>query len=178
MKANRINKQKGVASIEFGLGFMAFFLMCMLWAEIGYIAYVSSVNDLAIAEAAREAKKVNPNASRSSTQSAFMQAFKRVIREQSGIMGSVINPNDYRLTVHYYATLDEFAAHSGDISERCTQNDSKTETECGIANNSSLAIYQIRYDYQPMLSFFMDGSSAFTREVIVIQEYERDQFKI
>ncbi|MCG9748881.1 pilus assembly protein [Vibrio brasiliensis] len=178
MKANRINKQKGVASIEFGLGFMAFFLMCMLWAEIGYIAYVSSVNDLAIAEAAREAKKINPNATSKSAQTSFMQTFKAVIREQSGLMGGVINPDDYRLTVHYYATLDELAAHSGEISDQCTQDDAQTETECGEPNNSSLAIYQIRYDYEPMLSFFMDGSNTFTREVIVIQEYERDQFKI
>lgn len=172
-----LKKQKGVASIEFGLGFMAFFLMCMLWAEIGYIAYVSSVNDLAIAEAAREAKTINPSASKTA-QTSFMQTFKKVIREQSGLMGGVIDPDDYRLTVHYYATLDELAAHSGDISDQCTQSDNQSETECGEPNNSSLAIYQVRYDYEPMLSFFMDGSSAFTREVIVIQEYERDQFKV
>ncbi|RTZ15587.1 pilus assembly protein [Vibrio aquaticus] len=169
-------KQTGAVSIEFGLGFMAFFLMIMLWAEMGYIAYVSSVNDLAIAEASREAKKVT-NDSENNSQSTFMTEFRRVIREQSGAFGGIIDPDKYHLSVHYFASLDELGRYNG-IGGDCSQNDDETETECGEPTDSSLAIYSVSYEYQPMLAFFMDGTSNFTREVIVIQEFERDQFKI
>lgn len=44
--------QRGIASIEFALGFMAFWLMCMAWVEMSYLSYVSAISDLAISEAA------------------------------------------------------------------------------------------------------------------------------
>lgn len=172
--------QTGVASIEFALGFMAFFLMIMLWAEMGYIAYISSANDLAIAEAAREAKKSETSSSSSSgSQSVFMSEFKRAIQEQAGIWGNVIDPSHYKLTVHYYQSVEELGKHNGAVVDgECYQNDSKSETECGDPTDSSLAIYRVDYDYQPMLAVFMQGSSNFSREIVVIQEFERDQFKI
>ena len=50
-------KQKGVVTIEFALGFFAFWLMVAAWAELSFMSYISAVNDLAIAEASRSAKK-------------------------------------------------------------------------------------------------------------------------
>ena len=52
-------KQKGSASIEFVIGFMAFWFMCMAWVEMSYMSYISAVNDLAISEISRSAKKGN-----------------------------------------------------------------------------------------------------------------------
>ncbi|KLN63257.1 TadE/TadG family type IV pilus assembly protein [Vibrio sp. VPAP30] len=171
-------KQHGVASIEFGLGFMAFFLMIMLWAEMGYLAYVSSANDLAIAEASRRAKTTNTMASRSSQQTQFMTEFKRIIREQAGVLGNIIDPDKYRLTVHYFASIEELGRYGGSNDDTCTQNENHSEVECGNPTDSALAIYRVNYDYTPMLAIFMRGSSSLTREVVVIQEFERDQFKI
>ncbi|MDC5707543.1 pilus assembly protein [Vibrio europaeus] len=173
-----LRKQRGVASIEFGLGFMAFFLMIMLWAEMGYLAYVSSANDLAIAEASRSAKTTNMAASRGSQQTQFMTEFKRIIREQAGVLGNIIDPDRYKLTVHYFASIEELGQHNGAIDDTCSQNESQSEAECGNPTDSALAIYRVEYDYTPMLAFFMQGSSSLTREVVVIQEFERDQFKI
>ncbi|NLS13787.1 pilus assembly protein [Vibrio sp. SM6] len=172
-------KQQGVASIEFGLGFMAFFLMCMLWAEIGYIAYVSSVNDLAIAEAAREAKKINVLALEDDkSQSHFMAQFKQALTEHSGLFGGLIDPEKFILTVRYFDDREAVKNYTVPAFDDCKLNESETEIECGESENSALAIYQVRYDYEPILSFFTGGSDTFVREVIVIQEYEREQFKI
>lgn len=51
------NKQNGSASIEFVMGFMAFWFMCMAWVEMSYMSYISAINDLAISEVSRSAKK-------------------------------------------------------------------------------------------------------------------------
>ena len=37
-------KQTGVATIEFVLGFMAFWLMCMAWVEMSYLSYISAIS--------------------------------------------------------------------------------------------------------------------------------------
>lgn len=94
--------QTGVASIEFGIGFMAFFLMVMLWAELGYIAYVSSVNDLAIAEAARSAKTQVDEKQTNKSESVFMAEFIKVVNEQASAMGGIIDPKKYKFSVRYF----------------------------------------------------------------------------
>ncbi|SUP36699.1 putative TadE-like protein [Vibrio owensii] len=166
--------QTGVASIEFGIGFMAFFLMVMLWAELGYIAYVSSVNDLAIAEAARSAKTQVDEKQTNESESVFMAEFIKVVNEQASAMGGIIDPKKYKFSVRYFSSIADIGGHQGAL---CEDENNPIEAECGNSLNSALAIYAVDYQYQPMLAFFMDGSRSFEREVIVIQEYERDQFK-
>lgn len=56
MRRNK-RRNKGIASIEFALGFVGFWLMCMLWVEMSYMSFVSAVTDITISEAARQSKK-------------------------------------------------------------------------------------------------------------------------
>ncbi|EED27942.1 conserved hypothetical protein [Vibrio sp. 16] len=39
-----------------------------------------------------------------------------------------------------------------------------------------MAIYRVDYDFNSIFTFFMDTSNLVSREVIVVQEYERDAF--
>lgn len=170
-----INKkrQAGVVSIEFSVGFMAFWLMCMAWAEMSYMSYASAMGDLAISRASREVKVVegsSPN---------YLAQFRHVIGQSTSLWGNVIDPNEFSVSVHY---LRDLAALKG-VKESCEPDPSsdsdfqrKNKTCGGTATNKALAIYRLSYNYEPMFSYFITTNSLFVREVIVIQEYQRDQF--
>ncbi|MGF1756226.1 pilus assembly protein [Vibrio makurazakiensis] len=176
-KVNKLKKQSGIASIEFALSFMAFWLMCITWAEMGYMSYVSSVSDYAISESVRDAKVViQDSQSRGNKQATdFMQSFKQSIQAQGSLWGEMIDPNKFRLTIQYLKDVDSLSSYGGECE---IEDDSLYELECGDSVHSVMAVYRIDYDFKPMLSFLIDTETLFSREVIVIQEYERDQFKI
>ncbi len=67
---------RGVASIEFALGFMAFWMMCMFWGEVSYMSFVSAVTDITISEAARESKK---------SEQSYDKVFQNVINNSGSI---------------------------------------------------------------------------------------------
>ncbi|XNG95995.1 TadE family protein [Vibrio cyclitrophicus] len=89
-KTNNRKKHLGIASIEFALSFMAFWLMCITWAEMGYMSYVCSVSDYAISESVRDAKVVIQESStrgESGSNTDFMQSFKNSIQAQGFSLG-------------------------------------------------------------------------------------------
>ncbi|MBW3694709.1 pilus assembly protein [Vibrio sp. T187] len=175
---NNIKRQSGVASIEFGLSFFAFFLMCITWAEMGYMSYVSSVSDYAISESVRDAKVViqeNERLGSQATSTQFMYAFKQSIQAQGSLWGEIIDPNKFRLSIQYIKDINELSSYTGSCE---IEDDNLFELECGESVDSVMAVYRIDYDFTPMLSLLIDTETLFSREVIVIQEYERDQFKI
>jgi len=162
---SRRRLQRGVASIEFVIGFMAFWLMCMAWVEMSYMSYVSAIGDLAIAEAARDSKTHD---------SDYMQAFQSVINESGSIWAGVVDNSQFRLSIQY---LNDVNSLEG-LVDPCEIPDSSNVAECGAARNSAIAIYRVDYEFNSIFTFFLDGSSLLSREVIVIQEYERDAFEI
>ncbi|UPR30550.1 pilus assembly protein [Vibrio crassostreae] len=177
-KTNNRKKHLGIASIEFALSFMAFWLMCITWAEMGYMSYVSSVSDYAISESVRNAKVVIQDSStrgESGSTTDFMQSFKNSIQAQGSLWGEMIDPNKFRLSIQYLDDIQALSSYKGECE---IEDDSLYELECGEPVNSVMAVYRIDYDFKPMLSFLIDTETLFSREVIVIQEYERDQFKI
>lgn len=168
MKINRLTKfrQKGVASIEFSLGFFAFWLMMAAWVEMGYMSYVSSVGDYAIAKASREAKKDTEN---------YATLFKSIVESNDSLLSLVVNKDSFKVGVRYLNDLSELK-NTVDV---CTTNDDG-EIVCGdegeTGEDKAIAIYHIEYDYNSMFSYFLDNKTVFSREVIVIQEYERNEF--
>lgn len=158
-------KQKGVVAIEFALGFMGFWLMCMAWVEMSYMSYVSAIGDLAIAEASREAKKDNDT---------YLASFQAVLNRDDSIWSNIVDSNNFVTTIRYVKDVDELVS----VVDGCEPSQNQTSAECGSADKSSIAIYRISYDFDSMFTYFMDQTTVFTREVIVIQEYERSQFGI
>lgn len=157
--------QRGVASIEFVLGFMAFWLMSMAWVEMSYMSYVSAIGDLAIAEAARDSKTHDND---------YMQAFQSVINDSNSLWADVVDKGQFRLSIQY---LNDVNSLEG-LVDPCEIPDSSSVAECGVATNSAIAVYRVDYDFNSIFTFFLDSSSLLSREVIVIQEYERDAFEI
>ena len=77
-------KSTGSASVEFVMGFMLFWLICMAWIEMSYMSYISAICDLVLSEAARESKLDNSN---------YRQAFTDAIADSGFLWGNVADPN-------------------------------------------------------------------------------------
>lgn len=145
---------------------------------MAYMSYVSSVSDYAISESVRDAKVViqeSKTRGETTSTSDFMRSFKRSIQAQGAFWGKAIDPSKFRISIQYFDDVSALLSYT----ENCETEDVNSDGwECGNPVNSTIALYRIDYDFKPMLSFFMDTKTLFSREVIVIQEYERDQFKI
>ena len=159
-------KQKGVVSIEFALGFFAFWLMMAAWVEMSYMSYVSSVGDYAIAKASRVAKKDTED---------YVSTFKSILESDDSILSSLVDSTKFKVGVRYLNSLSELQS----VTDVCSTNDDD-EFVCGSEGetNKAIAIYHLEYDYEGIFSYFLDNNTVFSREVIVVQEYERDQFDI
>lgn len=158
-------RNKGVASIEFVLGFFVFWLMCMAWVEMSFMSYVSSLGDLAVSQAARQSKKQHGE--------DFLHHFRQVLEQQDSLWHYVVDSNKFQLSIQYLESYDELSQLSGS----CVPSKNETEKECGKAKDSAIALYRISYDYKPIFSTFLTSPQLFSREMMVIQEYQRDKFK-
>ncbi len=158
-------KQRGVVAIEFAIGFFSFWLMCVAWIEMSYMSYISAISDLAIAEAARSAKV---------EQTDYLTTFNQVIRSSTSLWGGFVDERNFSYSVQYLSSIDDLV----DYTANCIPQEGNSSVECGSVNNSAIAIYRISYDFHSIFSFFMDQTTVFSREAIVIQEYERDKFQI
>lgn len=161
----RLSKQKGVASIEFALGFFAFWLMCMAWVEMSYMSYISAIADLSISEASREAKLQPDN---------YLSAFRASLNKNIGSWAGIIDSGDFNISIQYLSNISDLVAQE----DPCLAVGNEADRECGVAADSAIAIYRIDYQFNSIFSYFMEKSSVFTREVIVIQENQRDAFQI
>ncbi|WP_417542968.1 TadE/TadG family type IV pilus assembly protein [Methylophaga thalassica] len=157
--------QRGVASIEFVLGFMAFWLMCSVWVEMSYMSYISSVGDLAISKAARESKKISSTAS-------YGQFFHSVIQNDS-LAKLLIDSGKFSYSVQYLKSFDELT----DVDTACDAEEGGS-SKCDNPEGKAIALYHITYSYQPIFNLFLDSDTVFSREMVVIQEYQRDQFSL
>ncbi|WP_087023849.1 TadE/TadG family type IV pilus assembly protein [Thaumasiovibrio subtropicus] len=159
-----VKRSRGVVSIEFALGIFGFLLMFLFWVEVSYMGYVSSVVDLAITEASRDAKNAE--------EEDYKAKFTAVVQADNSLWGNFINIDNLSMTTRYYNSVS-------DLAVPCEQGEGGDCNEVGEAKNSSLAIYTLEYTYNPVFNLLFDLSSdiGLAREVIVIQEYERSEFK-
>jgi tight adherence protein E len=169
-------RSKGVASIEFVLGFMAFWWICMAWIEMSYMSYISALSDYAVSDAARLSKLTSQtqcDGDESCQETQFLNVFKTALHNQSSLWAHFIDPAKFTFSIQY--VTDENALENL-TDDYCPVKKDQTYSECGTAADSAIAIYRINYPYTPMFNFFLKGEQLFSREVIVIQEYERDKF--
>lgn len=176
------SKQVGAAAVEFAIGSFAFFLMCFYVIEMGYMSYVISVSDLAIAEATRQARLVDASTTNSASAdsgSAFMVRFRSVITQTDKIWSGLIDPNKFVIRAYYFQSFSDIPADLTDATCHESYEDEEISNGGGsdCMNNAALAIYQVDYAYQPILNQFLVDDLPFKRETMVVQEYEREQFK-
>jgi tight adherence protein E len=160
--------QKGVVTIEFILGFILFWMVIVAWLEIAFISYVTAVNDLAINEAARAAKKDS---------SQYLESYKNVLASTDSLWSKFIDPEKVIYSVNYVESVDALSTAQRCIPEG-EDEDGKvlTFTTCGTEADSAIAIYYMSYQFEGLFTHFFDNRLAPAREIIVVQEYQRDKF--
>lgn len=158
-------KEKGSVSIEFAMGFMAFWFMCMAWVEMSYMSYISAINDLAIAEISRNAKK---------GEGEYLRIVDGVLRRENSIWNTVTSADNFKVSIQYLDSLEALEK----VKKGCPVFEEQRTRECGNAVDSALAIYRVDYHFRPIFSYVFSHSVNLSREMIVVQEYERSQFKI
>lgn len=157
---------KGVVAIEFAIGFLAFWMICLVWMEMSYIAYVSALGDVMITKASSYAKR---------GETGFKKAFDDTLKDQDSIWSYLVSQSNFKTSIRYVKTFDGLAA----VTDFCEDECDKPDTTKG--EKAPIAIYQVTYDYTPIFATFLLNRNAdtetdspveklFSREMIVIQE--------
>ena len=165
-KESQLSKESGVAAIEFSLGFLAFFMMIALFVEISYMSYISSITDLMIAQSVKDSKLYSQD-------SDFKTIFENRLKDGHELWSSLVNKNNFRFSIRYIKDFS-MLQQVNDVCEPKGEEGQIVNGVCGDANGAPIAIYRISYDYIPVFNFYSKG--FFAREMIVVQEYQRDAF--
>ncbi|MCG3733108.1 pilus assembly protein [Vibrio cincinnatiensis] len=160
-----VRKQKGVVSIEFSIGFIFFWIMCAFWVEVSFLSYVSSLGDLAISETVRQSKTLKDSDN-------FSDQFKSLLERDGSLWAPLIKRENIALSVQYLSSIDDLLN-----DDACLVLEGGVRI-CGVPELSPIAVYRFTYRYKPLFNYFFDSKTLFNREMIAIQEYQRDKFKI
>lgn len=177
-RRNSKKRQDGVATIEFAMGFMLFWWLCMAWVEVSYMSYISAVSDLAVSEASRVTRledSVDKDCTGQGCLNSYSERFSLALRDNNSLWAKFVDPSKFRFSIQYLTTPLELENLADDY---CALTQGETENECGNSFNSAIAVYRLNYDYEPMFNYFINSNQLFSREVVVIQEYEREKFRL
>lgn len=154
-----VTDQRGAAAVEFTFTLFAFLFMVFFITEAARLAYLSAVIDLAVSEAAKEARSA-PAAQPGS----YRDRFARRLTEEGGVLWRAVTTADaVQINVSYASSLTEMINTGGSHSSSL---------------NKPIARYQLAYRYTPMFFPFPEfwATNLLIREVIFVQEYERSKF--
>ena len=128
-------------------------------AEAARLAYISAVIDLAVSEAAKEAKNA-PATEDGHYQARFTQ---RLTTEGGVLWGFVTSANAVEITIAFASSLEEIIITGGRNTDY---------------HQRPIARYKLSYRYSPMFFPLPDfwATNLLNREVIFVQEYERSKF--
>ncbi|QHM73468.1 TadE/TadG family type IV pilus assembly protein [Mixta intestinalis] len=155
-----LRNQQGIATIEFALTVVIFICMVLFVVEIARLAYVSSVIDLAVSEAAKEAKNAPAG-----TNGGYRGRFEtRLLTQKGGTFWSFLTREDaVSINIAFAASIRDMIDNGGDATDYAMR---------------PIARYQVVYHYHPMFFPFPGAwaNQLLNREVIFVQEYERSKF--
>lgn len=160
-KFSFIRKECGVAGIEFALTAVVFIFLILFIAETARMSYLSSVLDLAISEAAKDAKNSDGNEGGRTYRDYF---YSRLESGGGKIWSFIAKKDAINVNLYFSGSVQDMIYSGG---------------QAGSSQDKPLARYVLKYKYTPMFFFFPSSSVTdilFTREVIFVQEFERPQF--
>lgn len=150
--------RRGAVTVEFALTIIVFIFLVLFVAETARLAYISSVLDLAVSEAAKDAKNAPADTS------SYDARFRSRLLSQGGHLWSFLTAADAtEITIAFAPTIAEMSDSGGETSDY---------------SDMPIARYQVKYHYHPMFFPFpgLWANNFLNREVIFVQEYERSKF--
>ncbi len=169
-KRSSKRQSSGVVAIEFAIGAFAFFMMIFYWMEVSYMGFVSAMVDYSVTVASRHAKMSETN--------DYKAVFQKILTETDSPWAAFLDSNKFTMTNHHYGSIDGLGCGYTPDNDECKSGGSG-DSSVDNARDKPLAIYRVSYPYSPLFAqLFFDGAGSMTisREVITIQEYQRDKF--
>ncbi len=156
--------QKGSVSVELAMGFFGFWLMMMAWVEMSYLSYVNAITDLAIAEIGHSSKRENTD---------YHEAVLSRMTSENALWRFLVDEDKFTLSIRYYTNIGDFLDFDG---KECIKDEGTEINLCGEPEDRAIAVYGLSYEFKSIFSYFITKGLDIHREVMVVQEYERDQF--
>ncbi|WP_132690904.1 TadE/TadG family type IV pilus assembly protein [Volucribacter psittacicida] len=170
--------KKGVSSIEFTLTIGVFLFVVFLILELARIVLLSAYWDLAIAEGVRitkNQKAVNGN---------YEELFKKNLIEQRNkyenyTLAYLAESSDSKIEVkvEYADTLNDLI--NGNFRQPTKDKNGNLISPTG--KEASIASYTVNYNYKFLLPLPMLAenwvNTLFQRKILIVQEYERTEYK-
>ncbi|MEZ8989091.1 TadE/TadG family type IV pilus assembly protein [Vibrio breoganii] len=149
-----MNKQRGVVSIEFGLGAFALFLTLFAVFEMGRFGYSVNMTDTTLSESTRKVRIYEGQ----KLETAYADRLQDIFESDDSFWNQVglVSVDSFNFDIEPYASLTDVA--NGTISEGCER--------CPIV------VYQLSYDYSPVVFEHLLPSAVITRRILTIQEHE------
>ncbi|MDP8170829.1 pilus assembly protein [Pasteurella skyensis] len=174
--------KKGVSSVEFTLTVGFFFTVVFLIFEFGRIALLSAYWDLAVSEGIRLTK------SQPAPNGDYAKLLKQELIKQhqlrEGNNMALFMPENVSIdvTVNYADSIDDLIKgfEGQSLGFRPPQRDSEGNLIPPTGVDAAIANYHLEYKYKFLIGLPFLGSvvdSLFTRDIVMVQEYERTQFK-
>ncbi|WP_373778482.1 TadE/TadG family type IV pilus assembly protein [Glaesserella sp.] len=182
---NFVRSNKGTTTVEFVLTIVIYFTVVFMIFEWSRLTLASAYWDLAIAESTRISRAQEAEGGN------YEELFKKTLKEQralqaeSGmVMFMQIPTQEDKVTVNY---VDCTQGQNSNCLDALLNNQYKQPTMVDgqlvspTGELATLASYKLQAGYKPLIPMpFLSGSlseSILSREIVVVQEYERSLFK-
>lgn len=146
------NRQQGVVTIEFALGFFAFVFVFFVVMELCRFIFITNMTETALSESSRLIRTYE--AERYET--GYEARLKEVFERQDALWNFMVDPDQFDFTYEQFSNLENAA--SGQVTSNCER--------CPVV------VYRLTYDYQPLLFSSELASSRIERSLLTIQEHE------
>ena len=149
------HRQKGIASIEFALGFIVLWFITVMIMDIGLRNYTVAVVNFAASEVTRDIKVLEID-----SEDKFEKEFRKKLKENAFSLWGVMSQNDeFIVDMKLYPNIAALA------------QDHYIKTQ--HASQAPIASYQLTYNYKPLIRLGSYTSFPIHREVIAVQEFAR-----
>ncbi|MEZ9418971.1 hypothetical protein BCS96_05365 [Vibrio breoganii] len=149
-----MKKQNGVVSIEFALGGFALFLALFSVFEIGRFSYIVNLTDATLSESTRKVRIYEGE----KLETAYKDRLDQVLESDDSFWNNLgfLTHEDFSFEIETYSSLQMLAQkQQSEGCERCP-----------------LVVYELTYDYRPVVFDTILPSASISRRILTIQEHE------
>lgn len=179
---NFIKNSKGASTVEFALTIGIFLAVVLSIFEFARMSILSAYMDLTISQAVKVTK--NTKASNYDYEDEFKKNLDVIVNKikndnKTFKFLDMSKQNIIRFEVKYAESISDLVnGNYRDVIDHTDPKNPKKKKNPG--KDAALAKYSFQYEYKPMFFWIPNSISTpiFNREVIILQEYERDKIKI
>lgn len=150
----RTRKQKGVISVEFGLGAFALFLALFAVFEVGRFSYLVNLTDATLSESTRKVRIFEGE----KLEVSYQKRLEEIIEDEESIWNGlgVISTDEFFFQISTFRSPNDFVSGTQELEcERCP-----------------IVLYELSYEFKPVVFTQLFSPAVISRRILTIQEHE------